>query len=368
MPFLRPTLQEVVLSIEADITTRITKASKLLRRSILRVMSRAYGGAVHLQYGNIEYNKDQLFITSADQEFLPIHGSEYGLLQNAATFATGSATAIGTDGKVIPADSELESTTGQSYIVDTAETVTGGIATLSLTAKTEGNDGNEDGGATLSFISPIPGVNSSVTIDSAGLDGGADEEDIEAYRQRTLNRKRRPPHGGTRLDYETWMKEITGVTRSWAIPLYQGVGTIGCAFVRDNDDYFLPSESEIETVRLYIISHTDPITGKTVGIPVTAESGLYMIELTELAVNMTVEVFPNTTTLRTEVVSIMAQLILEQGGPGQTIYKSEFGDAVSSATEEDRHRITLPSGLDYISASTNQIHVLGTITFTDYNG
>lgn len=368
MPFTRPTLTEIIERIKSDIVTRISGAATLLRRSILIVLAKAYAGACHLLYGNIEDNKDQLFVTTADEDYLAYHGNEYGVSRNAATKATGSIQASGTDATVIPIYTELESATGWVYLTDAAATISGGVVSIDVTAKEAGEDGNEDTGATLSFVSPISGIDTSATIESPGLDGGTDEEDVEDYRTRILNRKRRPPHGGADFDYEAWMKEVSGVTRAWAISEYQGVGTIGCAFVRDDDDYFIPSEAEIATVRAYIISHTDTLTGKTVGIPATAEAGLYMISLNELSVNMTVEIYPNTSAIQTAVNAAIEQLILEEGGPDQAIYKSEINDVIASVSGEERHKVTLPSGLDYITASAQQIHVMGTITFENYNG
>lgn len=366
--FTRPTLEEIITRIKGDIVTRITGAATLLRRSILVVLAKAYAGACHLLYGNIEDNKDQLFITTADRENLILHGLEYGIALTDAQKATGSITVTGTDTTVIAAGTELESATGWVYVTDSAATISGGAASIAVTAKEAGANGNEDTGAVLSFVSPIPGVNTTATIIGEGLSGGSNEEDIEVYRQRLLSRKRQPPHGGTKNDYTTWMLEVGGVTRAWTIPLYQGIGTVGCAFVRDDDDDFIPSDSEIAAVKSYIISHTDALTGKTVGIPVPAEAGLYMISLEKLSVNMTVQIYPNTSAIQALVVTAMNQLILEEGGPGETIYKSEMNDVIASVSGEERHKIELPSGLDYISASTNQIHVSGTITFEEYNG
>lgn len=366
--FIRPTLTEIVERIKADIITRISGATTLLRRSILVVFAKAFAGACHLLYGNIEDNKDQLFITTADEEHLIIHGNEYGISRNAATKASGSITATGTDGINIPVNSELESTTGNTYLTDALGTISGGTASINITAKEAEEDSNEDAGAVLSFVSPIPGIDTTVTINTGGLTGGTDQEDIEDYRTKLLNRKRRPPHGGADFDYVTWMKEVSGVTRAWSIPLYQGVGTIGCAFVRDDDDDIIPSASEIAAVKAYIISHTDSLTGKIVGIPVTAEAGLYMITLTKLSMNITIEIYPNTSTIQSLVNSAIEQLIIEKGGPEQVIYKSQLNDVIASVSGEERHKVTLSNNSDYVTTSSNQIHVLGTITYEDYNG
>lgn len=368
MPFTRPTLAEVDAQIQSDISSRLPGAFTLLRRSILRVLARAVSGVAHLLYGNIEFNKDQLFVTSADEEYLSLHGGEYGIPQTAATKAIGQVIISGTEGYTVPILSELESATGEVYLLDALAEISGGIATVAVTAKVAGVDGNQDGGAALSFVSPIPGIDTTATVGDEGISGGTDIETPDSYRTRILERKRRAPHGGADFDYEDWMKSIPGVTRAWAIPLYQGIGTIGCAFVRDNDEDLIPSSSEIETVRDYIISHEDPITGKTIGIPVTAEPGLYMIVLSKLSVNLTVYIYPNTAAVRLEVESLVAELIKQSGGPNQAIYNSEISEVISAVAEERRHRLEQPSGLDYITASADQVHVPGTITFLDYNG
>ena len=368
MPNTRPTLTAINEQIKSDIVAGLGGGFKLLRRSILSVLSRAYSGAVHLLFGSIEYNKAQLFITSSDHETLPLHGSEYGVTRNPSTKATGSIYIYGTDGKSIPANSELESDNGQSYLTDSSVVIASGVAVVSVTAKEGGYAGNEDGGVSLSFVSPIIGVQTSAVVTASGIDGGADEEELEDYRSRVLSRKRRPPHGGAKEDYENWMREVSGVTRAWAIPLYQGIGTIGCAFVRDNDSDIIPSESEMETVKDYIISHTDPITGKSVGIPVTARAGLYMIPLTPLSVNFTLYIYPNTSEVQEAVTAIVSQSIVLNGGPNKALYKSELSEAISSVPGENRHELKFPSGLDYLTAASNQVHVPGTITFEDYNG
>ena len=123
--FNRPTLAEIIERIKSDIVTRISGAATLLRRSILVALAKAYGGACHLIYGNIEDNKDQLFVTTADEDNLTIHGNEYGVSRNAATKATGSIQATGTDGTVISIYTELESATGWVYQTDAAATISG---------------------------------------------------------------------------------------------------------------------------------------------------------------------------------------------------------------------------------------------------
>lgn len=365
MPFERPTLTELKTRIQADVETRVTGGTILLRRAVLKVLATVFAGIAHIMYGYLDYKSKQLFATTADTEGLANIGDEYGLNRESATYATGSGTATGTNGAIIPAGSELESTDGNLYTVDTAATISGGTATIDFTASTANADSNDDAGITLTFVSPISGIDTEVTVDSDGITGGADEEEDDGYRERILLRKRQPPHGGAVFDYEKWALEVDGVTRAWAFGEYQGVGTVGVAFVRDDDDgSIIPDATERDEVEDYIIEHTDPASGETVGIPVTAEPGLFIIELTPLSINITVAIYPNTTAVQNAIETELEDLILRDGGPGETIYLSRINEAISLAEGEERHSLTLP--ITDQAATNTQIHTLGTVTFTDY--
>ena len=364
MPFARPSLQTIVDRIVSDFQTRITGATSLLRRAALNVIAKVNAGAIHLLYEYLDYQSRQIFVATADEAGLEAIASEYGIIRKAAIKATGSGEATGTNGTIIPAETELQSTDDEVYITDDEEIIATGTATLDFTASIAGADGNDDGSISLTFVSPIAGIDTIVTVDSDGIVEGADEETDDALRGRVLTRKRQPPHGGADFDYEAWALEVSGVTRAWSFPLYQGIGTIGMAFVRDNDTSIIPDATEMATVRAYIVEHEDPGTGETTGCPVTAEPGIFMIPLTELTVNLGIDISPNTEAVRTTIEANLEDLILRDGGPEETLYLSRISEAISLAAGEVQHRINVPAA--DITAIANQIHVLGTITFGGY--
>ncbi len=322
------------------------------------------GGVAHLLYGFLDFQKKQLFVSTADAEYLTTHGNEFGLVRKTGTKATGSGTATGTTGTVIAASTKLQSATGNVYSTDSEVTLVAGVGTLAITADDVGDAYNEDAGAELTFVSPLATVDTIVTIDANALTGGVDEETDDEYRNRLLTRKRLPPHGGADFDYENWALEVSGVTRAWSIPLYQGAGTIGLAFVRDDDDSIIPTSTQRDDVYNYVLSHTDPITSYTIGIPVTAEPGFFMIPITGLTVNMTIKLSPNTETVQASVKTRLKDLFRTFGGPGETITISQIYEAVVSASGEVTSKIIIPA--DDVAAATNQVHLLGEITYQDY--
>lgn len=365
MPFDRPTLSELDERLQSDFKTRIEGATSLLRRAVLKVQARVYAGACHLLYGYLQFEKNQLFVTSADTENLDTHGNEFGVARKAPVKATGTADATGTAGTIIPMGAELISSQDKSYFIDEEISIgADGTIDIDFTAEEFGEDSNDDSGVELYFVSPIAGVDSTVTVGIMGISGGLDEEDDEAYRQRVLTRKRRAPHGGAYFDYESWALEVSGVTRAWALPEYYGIGTVGLAFARDDDPSIIPSEAEKETVRDYLVEHIDSVTGLTQGIPVGAEPGLIMIDTSEQTLDFVIMSIPNTAAVKTQIEEKLADLIVSKGGPGQTIYKSDIDVAISAAPLEMAHKLVSPT--DDIATASNKIPRLGTVTMQDY--
>ena len=160
------------------------------------------------------------------------------------------------------------------------------------------------------------------------------------------------------------MLEVAGVTRAWVFPLYNGAGTVGCAFVRDAESPIVPSASEIATVDAYVVSHTDPATGQTVGIPVTAEPGLFMITLVTKAIDMTVSIYPNTAAVQNAISDIIDDTLVEFGGPGETVYLSQLQKNIARAQDLEYFNIDIP--VADITALQTEVHIPGTYTYQNY--
>ena len=368
MAFSRPTLQQLVDRISGDFVAKITGASTLAMRSVLKTMAIIYAGAVHLLYGYLDNMTKQLFAATATADIdggkLDTIGSEYGIIRNAATKAVGIITCTGTPATLIPKGSALASTAGIQYITDADATIGGGGSiTAAITAETAGIDGNDDPAIVLTFVSPIAGVDSTATVDSDGLYNGADEEVDDAYRLRVLARKQLAPHGGDANDLEQWTKEVDGVTRAWVYPQYNGPGTVAVYFVRDGQSPITPTAGQIATVLAYLTSHTDAL-GQIIGVPVTMLPGLFVAAPTLLPLNFTIKLYPNTADVQTTVQAQLVDLIYREAYPGQTLYLSRIQEAISAAIGEERSAIVTPAS--DVALAYNEVGQLGTITWQAY--
>lgn len=354
MAFARPTLPELIDRIQADIESRLPGTDPRLRRSVLGAVGRAVAGQLHGLYGYLDWLSEQIIPSTATDEILERHASWWGVSRNPAAAASGTVTFTGTDGTVIPAGTTLQRSDGVDYTTDAEGTIASGTVDIAVTATEGGQDTNADAGVSLSLVSPIAGAQSSATVATGGLTGGADEESDSALRTRLRQRVQEPPQGGAVTDYEQWALEVEGVTRVWVMAQWSGAGTVGVYFTRDDDASLIPDAAEVTAVQDYLDDRR----------PVTADVTVYAP--TEQAQDMTIQLAPNTSTVQAAVEAELEDMFrrdadVEDGNGSGTILLSRIREAISTATGETDHVLVSPAS--DITLSAGEIATLGNITW-----
>ncbi|WP_027416201.1 baseplate J/gp47 family protein [Aneurinibacillus terranovensis] len=96
------------------------------------------------------------------------------------------------------------------------------VTGVKVICTTPGVSGNVPPGS----ITLIAQAGFDYVTDSVCIEPAADEEDIETYRSRILERTQTPERGGTAPDYKIWAESVPGVASATVIPLARGNGTI----------------------------------------------------------------------------------------------------------------------------------------------
>ncbi len=354
MAFNRPTLQTIIQRIQTDIESRLAGTDPRLRRSVLGVLGRTLAGTAHGLHGHLDWQSRQIIPDTAEAEILDRWASWWGVSRKPAAAATGNVTFTGTDGGTIPAGATLQRADALEYTTSAECIITGGTATVAVTASSAGQDTSAVGGVALSLVSPAAGVQSTTTVATGGLTGGADEETDAALRDRLHARVQNPPHGGNSADYEAWALEVEGVTRVWVFPMWLGIGTVGVFFVRDDDAGFIPDAGEVQTVQDYIDARR----------PVTAE--LTVVAPIESVVDMAIQISPNTTAVQMAIEAELTDLFrrgagVEDGAGSGTILIFHIREAISRADGEFNHVLVTPAA--DVTFSAGKIGSLGNITW-----
>lgn len=349
MPFSRPDLPTLINRAEADIETRLPGADARLRRSNLNVLARVHSGAAHGLYGYQEWIARQVIIDTADGDMLARHASIWGVERKAASPAIGMISVTGTNGAIIPADSTLTRSDGAEYSTDAEATISGGAATIAVTAVVGGQAGNAAAASMLSFDTPIAGVSATATVGAGALTGGADIEADDDLRTRLLARIQAPPHGGAQHDYVAWALEVPGVTRAWVYPAELGLGTVTVRFVRDDDASQIPDAGEVTAVQAYIDSVRPVTADVTVAAPIA------------VPLNFTIDIVPDTAAIRAAIEAELRDLLRRESEPGATILLSHIGEAISLATGENDHILTAPAA--NVTHAIGEMATFGAITW-----
>jgi uncharacterized phage protein gp47/JayE len=297
----------------------------LVANSVLRVMSDAMAGLAHLVLRYIDWLALQLLPDTAETEWLDRHGNIW--LTNAdgttgrkaATFAQGSATATGQPGFLIPAATQL-SALGVDYATLTDVFMGTAPTTLQLRALTAGSVGNLNSGDSVSFSTPISGIDSSATI--VEMDGGTDTETDDELRARILFRIRNPPMGGAQSDYINWALSCPGVTRAWAAP-EQGLGTMTVRIMLDDlraSNRGLPTPDDCVAVQNYM----DPLRPVTVKDFFVQAPIPFYYSITISNLNQ------DTPDVRQRILQSIQAMEFEKSAPGQTMYRTWVEEAIAN--------------------------------------
>jgi uncharacterized phage protein gp47/JayE len=351
MPFSRPTLSELIDRVASDIETRLPGTDARLRRSNLNVLARIHAAGVHGLYGFLDWLAKQLMPDTAEAEHLARWTSIWGVTRKAAVAATGNVSFGGTNGTAIPAGTLIQRADGAQFTTDAEGTISGGSATIAVTAAVAGADGNADASTSLTLVSPIAGINTTATVAAGGLSGGADEEDDDSLRERLLSRVQRQPHGGADFDYETWALEVAGVTRAWVYPQELGLGTVTVRFVRDDDVSIIPDAGEVAAVQAYIDARRPVTAAVTVVAPTAVPLDFEISGLN-----------PNNTPVKAAIEAELEDLLRREAEPGGTILISHIREAISAAAGEYDHVLVSPSA--NVTHTPGQLATMGTITWS----
>jgi uncharacterized phage protein gp47/JayE len=340
----RPTLSSLIAAAESDIDGKLTGADSRLRRSMLSVIVRVLCGLAFALYGFIIANWKNLFIDSADDAHVLEQAADYGLSLTPASFAGGNIDLTGADGNTVLSGAALQYQDAAGNILQyttTADaTIAGGVAVVAVAASQGGVASNLAAGTILTFVSPVAGVSSSATVAAGGVAGGVDQETIDSLRARVKQRKRNPPQGGSQSDYEQWVSAaISGITRSWVIPGWDGVGSVGLGFVFDRRTNIIPTSDDLTAMSTYI-APLRPVTARVVPFAPIASP-----------IDFTLTISPDNALLRTAVEGSLADLIVREGtAEGGAILLSHMRDAIGETAGIDDYALTAPAA-DVVTAA-----------------
>jgi len=296
------------------------------------------------------------FPDTAYGPYLDLSAIEYGLTRKPAVKSAGFLTFSGPPGTVIPAGTQVSTTSGVPvyFVTKTAATVgSGGTATVAAEARDAGSASNVSVGAANTMTGDLVGI---VTVtNAANFEGGADIETDDAFRARILERAQRPATSGNANQYRQWALEIPGISDAKVYPVWAGPNTVKVVLL--DDDKTAPDSATVTAVATYIESV------RPIGATVT------VVGATEVAINVSVDVqlAPGATlsAVKTQIENGVRAYLKALAFVDNTVRYTRIANVILDAEGVvDYVALTVNGGTGNVVIADGSVAVLGSVVVT----
>ena len=377
MPFQRPTLSQERAQVAQDIASSLPGADALLRFSNLAILGDVQAGLSILHYGYLDWISLQAVPFTSQGEFLEGWAALKKVFRDPATQATGTATFTGTNGTVLPANTLLVRGDGVEYTVMADGIVAGGTVTVTAQAVADptgqtGAFGNCASGTVLNLGTAIAGLTSTGAAPTA-FTGGADLESDASLLNRMLGAYQATPVIGTSSNYETWAREVSGVTRAWCIANGMGSGTVVVYFMMDASEAahggFPQGSNGVATAETRDVAATGDqlLVANHIYTVQTNTALVYAVAPTQENETFTISGLAGSSTgTRNAIAAAIADVFLRNGSPKQTtINLADINAAIAAVPLTTGFVITVVNGgaPGNITPALGALPILGTVTY-----
>ncbi|MDG5852506.1 baseplate J/gp47 family protein [Clostridium beijerinckii] len=220
------------------------------------------------------------FPQTANDADLDYCGDESGVKRNDADYAIQKMLFIGAEGtsiekgRIVCTEATEENASIEFSVLDTVTIDSSGEATVNAKCTIAGIIGNVAIGEVKILAKSLNGISSVSNIEI--IQKGVDKEANESYRQRILEKDRKPITSGNKYHYEMWAKEVDGVGAAKCIPAPSNVKVI----ITDVNKHAATAEL-IQKVYDYIDS-VRPILAGTLTVVSAVEKAINVIANVQL--------------------------------------------------------------------------------------
>ncbi|HAV2716253.1 baseplate J/gp47 family protein [Acinetobacter baumannii] len=198
-------------------------------------------------YHHQSYIQKQLFVATADEPFLFIHAKRLECPRNGGSKASGRVKATSNIAVTIPAGTKVTDGKGHYWLTLYKETlIANKPKEIQVIAEFEGVSWNFDGGQLL-WVSPLPGV--AAQVDVIEISAGIDVEDVEAWRQRMMDKEALGLIRDREADLRRIVKDVPGVADVFIFPKRRGLGSLDVAITAAGNPPNSPSTALLALVQ-----------------------------------------------------------------------------------------------------------------------
>ena len=351
MAYKRPQLRDLRSRILGDLRAGLGLQT-IPGQSVLRALANAEAGAASALHAHLAWLARQIHPGYCDEDYLLRWASLYGVERLDATAAGGSVMISGNVGAELLANTLLQGgANGVRYATSAAVSIgADGNATVAVVAESEGASGNLALGQELLLVSPVSGISSQSQAATA-IEGGADQESIEAWRSRVVLKWTDKKRYGDASDYEYWaLSAHPDVTHAWVGDNALGLGTVLVRPFCNELAERIPTQAVLDDVVDYIQLY------KPQGVRVYVEPPIaspidFDIDITTAG--------DDTAANRSAIETALRSAVKAYTDEGATVQRSAFRAAIDAVTRDN----VLYTPADNLYMNVGELATFGSITW-----
>lgn len=209
--------EEILTAIKSSVSNLDTREGSYFDTQI-----RAVAMEIAQAYFDLDAVVPIAFVDETSGGYIDMRAGEYGIVRKPGTYAKATVTFAGSEGKLIPDATAVQTQGGLLFYTDEPAVIVSGAAIVPVTAADVGAVYNVPENAITALQS---GAGVTVTASAAAV-GGTDPETDEALLDRLLERLQRPPTSGNAYQYRQWALEVGGIGGAKVYELWNGPGTV----------------------------------------------------------------------------------------------------------------------------------------------
>lgn len=203
--------------------------------------------AVEGIYHQQEYIQKQLFVATADEPFLYMHAERLQVPRKGGVKTSGRVQASANIELKVAAGAKLTDGKGHYWLTQYDEYFKPNrLKDVDVIAEYVGAAWNFDG-QNLLWISPAAGLDGQAKI--IEMTGGSNDEEVEMWRQRILEKERLGIVRDREADVERIVKDVAGVADVFVYPKRRGLGSLDVAITAVGNPPNSPSTALLASVQ-----------------------------------------------------------------------------------------------------------------------
>jgi len=320
IPYDRPTFELLRTRIGSD----LAQVPAVLRGPLSSMWSKTAQGI----HGHLDWIDRQASPLTCSIDRLYDWAGLYSVPRLAATAATGNVQATGTAGASVLADAVLRAN-GLDYTIPQATELGIGDTPVAIRCTSTGAAGNLAAGQTLTLVDPLPGVSSTFTVAAGGIAGGAEDEDVEAWRVRVVDewqtRTTEGARGGRPDDYKFWAKSAHPSVSGALVQVgVLGAGTVVIRPYCNDLPSRMPTQQILDAVAAYFAQT----------VPATADWSLTAPIQHAVVVSLDLDPSVDTAPNRAAITAAINASVLAEGDEDSVLRLAEIDVAIATVTAD----------------------------------